>query len=271
MRLLFIFSFVFFSFTAIGQNEFISDWFVEPFTGTCSYNGDLVQGNFPLKRLKPAIGVNFKKDLSPHFTFRAGLSYGRIFGDDKKNKDPELKARNLSFSSHIIELSAGAEYNFYDIEEYFITPYVYAGVGLFHFNPYTFDDNGNKTFLKPLSTEGQGLADYPDRKPYSLYQFCIPFGAGFKWKPENKEWWISYEFNYRLTFTDYIDDVSSSYVSLDKLLEAKGPKAVELSFREKNIPFAKRLGDTRGFSRPNDTYFYNVIKISIPFGNYYRL
>ena len=261
--------FLFISFTSFGQYQ--SNWFIEPYAGTCSYNGDLVQGAFPLKRLKPGGGINFKKDLSTHIAFRAGISYGRIYGNDKKNKDPELVARNLSFNSHVIELAAGLEYSIYNIEEYFMTPYIYGGLGVFHFNPYAFDDAGNKTFLKPLSTEGQGLADYPNRKPYSLYQFCIPLGVGFKWKPEKKDWWISYEFNYRITFTDYIDDVSSTYVSLEKLLAAKGPKAVELSFREKNVDFARRLGDTRGFSKPNDTYYYNVIKLSIPFGNYYRL
>ncbi len=55
--------------------------------------------------------------------------------------------------------------------------YVFGGVALFHFDPYVMD-SGEKVFLKPLSTEGQGLAEYPDRKAYSLTQFTLPFGAG---------------------------------------------------------------------------------------------
>ena len=261
---------LFASFFKLWAQSYVTDWKLEVMAGTSSYNGDLVQGNFPLKRLGPCIGVNAKKDISDKFTFRAGLSYGRIYGDDQKNKDPELIARNLNFKSHIIELSAAVEYNFLKLhsefdEVYEYTPYIFAGIGLFHFNPYTFDNAGNKTFLQPLKTEGQGLADFPGRKNYSLYQFCLPIGLGFKWNVKD-DIQLCYEAGYRFTTTDYLDDVSSTYVSLDKLSTLVGPKTAELSYREEGTPFAKRLGDRRGFSKPNDVYFYNVLKISFSIG-----
>jgi len=47
---------------------------------------------------------------------------------------------------------------------------------------------------------------------------------------------IHYEFEYRFLFTDYLDDVSKSYINLDVLAQAKGPKAVEMAYR-KDVPF----------------------------------
>jgi hypothetical protein len=59
-----------------------------------------------------------------------------------------------------------------------------------------------------LSTEGQGI--YPDKKPYSLWQPTIPFGGGVKFAiTENLR--IGFEIGLRKLFTDYLDDVSTSY------------------------------------------------------------
>lgn len=40
-------------------------------------------------------------------------------------------------------------------------------LGLVHFTQ-DFDNTGKKVFLKPLSTEEQGLSEYPTQEPYSL-------------------------------------------------------------------------------------------------------
>jgi hypothetical protein len=75
-----------------------------------------------------------------------------------------LQARNLSFKSNLKEAFAVLEVSLLDFSAKKFTPYAYGGVVVFHFNPYTYDTNNAKVFLEPLSTEGQGLADYPDRK-----------------------------------------------------------------------------------------------------------
>ncbi len=257
----------------IKAQEMESKWRIEFMAGTSSYNGDLVEGLFPLKRLGPCGGINIKRELFNKVWIRAGLSYGRIYGDDKKNKDPELVARSLNFKSHLIEFSTAIEYNFLNMNSdygdyYEYSPYFFAGIGLFHFNPYTFDKDGNKIYLKPLRTEGQGLAQFPDRKEYSLYQLCFPIGIGFKWNL-NKSIQLAYECGYRFTTTDYLDDVSSTYISLDELTALVGPNSAEFSYREQGTPFAKRLGDRRGFSKPNDVYFYNVMKLTVGIGRGY--
>src|SRR5204862_362594 len=87
----------------------------------------------------------------------------------------DYQARNLSFKTNIQELSIGAEFNLVDPQIYLQVPYVFAGIGVFHFNPFTYDNDGNKTYLKPLSTEGEGLSDYPARKNYSIIQLNFIF------------------------------------------------------------------------------------------------
>ncbi len=61
-----------------------------------------------------------------------------------------------------------------------VTPYLFGGISVFYFNPYATDPAGDKVYLRPLSTEGEGLPMYPDRKEYSLVNMAFPFGGGFK-------------------------------------------------------------------------------------------
>jgi hypothetical protein len=235
------------------------DWQAELMAGTSCYNGDLTQSAFSFKRIGPCAALNIKYVSNDFWSLRAGIAYARLSGDDRKNTDKGLQSRNLNFKTNVIEFSLCGELALVDPELYFSFPYIFGGVGIFHFDPYTYDKDNNKTFLRPLGTEGQGLAEYPDRKMYSLYQVCIPFGAGWKLNVKNK-WEISYEFGYRILFTDYLDDVSRRYVSLDKLKAARGMTAAELSYR-KNSPFLEE-GEVRGNSKVKDLYFFNGIKIA---------
>jgi hypothetical protein len=84
------------------------------------------------------------------------------------------------------------------------------GVGVFSYDPYAFL-NGEKIFLRPLGTEGQGSSLYPDRKQYGSMAISIPFGAGIKYSL-NENINIGFEILHRFTNTDYLDDVSKTYV-----------------------------------------------------------
>ena len=112
-----------------------------------------------------AFGLGLKYDITAHWSIRTEFNSGKIEADDKKN-EPSLQLRNLSFQSKITEGNLLLEYSLFDLSNRKITPYFFGGLGVFHFNPYTYDTSGNKQFLKPLSTEGQGLAQYPNRKEY---------------------------------------------------------------------------------------------------------
>jgi hypothetical protein len=236
-------------------------WEAEVMLGLSGYKGDLIEHHYAFKSMRPAVGVNLKYNLDNNIILRAGIMWGKVTGDDKNNKQADLKARNLNFQSNILEGSLCAEFNLLEPEIFYGYPYIFGGIGVFHFNSYTYDKDNRKTYLRPLSTEGQGLATYPGKKPYSLTQFCMPFGAG--WKVNiNDKMEIIYEAGYRILFTDYLDDVSTTYIDPQKLLAAKGPKAVELAYRAKP-PFHQSEGDQRGNPGVKDWYFFNGIKLLI--------
>ena len=91
----------------------------------------------------------------------------KISGDDKNNTTATgITYRNLNFTSSLWEAQLALEYHLFDLAERSFTPYAFAGIAAFHFNPYSFDASGNKVYLRSLSTEGQGLTAYPSRKMY---------------------------------------------------------------------------------------------------------
>ena len=177
------------------------------FGGLSAYNGDLVDKYFPKKLTNGAIGVTVNYELKDHIMLRGGFTYSVVGGADRYSDKPDLLVRNLSFETSISELSLVGEYYLNNLNERRYSPYVFAGLAVYHFNPYTYNGN-NKVYLKPLSTEGEGLPGYPDRKPYSLTQLAIPIGGGFKFAITDN-WHVGLELGLRKLFNDRLDDVST--------------------------------------------------------------
>jgi Domain of unknown function (DUF6089) len=245
--------------------SFCQNFHITAFGGLATYQGDLQGKRIDFSQSKPAIGIGGLYEISNKFLLRAGFIYGNIEGNDIKNTTAKgIEFRNLNFKSAITEFQLGAEYNFFKLEGKSITPYIFAGIAAFHFNPYTYDSTGTRSFLQPLSTEGQGLAAYPDKKPYNLTQFSIPFGGGIKVQL-NDNWQMAVEVGLRKTFTDYLDDVSNKYVDYNTLLTARGRKAVELAFRGDEVlngPAYPADGTQRGSAATKDWYYFSGIRVS---------
>jgi hypothetical protein len=256
---------VLFLYPANAQEELDRSATISLFTGLTNYQGDLNPNSFTIGHSNFAGGVILRKPLSRWFTIRAGATTGKITAADKWNRD-YLQQRNLSFTTSIHEAYLGLEVAVLDISTKRFTPYIYGGIAVFHFNPWTNDRQGTKTYLKPLSTEGQGLSQYPEQRPYNLTQICIPFGGGLKFAVTDG-FSIGVEFSQRKTFTDYVDDVSSHYVDRNILLQAKGAKAVELSFRENELPNGRPLfpahGEQRGTPSEMDWYYFTGVTLEI--------
>jgi uncharacterized protein DUF6089 len=235
------------------------------FGGFANYQGDLQEKFFTLDQSNGAFGAGLKYDLTSHLSLRTGLMYGKVSADDKKNK-PSLQMRNLNFQSKIVEGNLLLEYNLFDLDEKRFTPYAFAGIALYHFNPFSYDSMGTKIFLHPLSTEGQGISGYDDRKPYKLTQFSIPFGGGLKLRVSDNVV-IAYEIGLRKLRTDYLDDASTTYVDPVLLFAAKGPKAVEMSYRGDEVkngdPNYPAPGTVRGSAKQKDLYYFQGISINI--------
>ena len=250
-------------------------------------------------------GTNFLKDLNLDLTqmmkgvfitvypnswlgFRLSADITYLEGRDdiiKTNGIDELwrKQRNLDFKTTVLEGYGCVEVfptMFFNRNTEFeprLRPYALAGIGIFHFNPKgsLTDANGNKTWynLQPLRTEGEGMPEYPQSKPYKLTQMNIPIGAGIKYYASDR-FNFSMELLYRKTFTDYIDDVSKTYVDPRNFIKyLSGPNAaIAVQLYDKTIPIIFPgmtrwpEGTQRGDKKQGDTYFSVVARIGIRLG-----
>jgi len=194
------------------------------------------------------------------------------------------KQRNLDFKSNMWEVYGAIEFfpiQYINRENYDydprLKPYVFAGLGAFHFNPKgsLTDQNGNVSWhdLQPLHTEGQGFPEYPSKRNYKLTQMNIPFGAGFKYLVSGNIN-LGLELLYRKTFTDYIDDVSTQYIDpvyFDKNLStADAFLARNISDKTVGIVtpgvFRTAPGNKRGNPTRDDAYFSLLLKFGIRLG-----
>ena len=238
------------------------------FGGAAAYNGDLTEELFPKKVTNGALGLTVNHEVTDQIIVRLGGTYAIVGGADRFSKDTSRQVRNLAFETMLIEGSLVGEYYLFNLYERRISPYAFAGFAVYSFNPYAYN-NGQKVFLNPLSTEGQGLSGYPDRKPYSLTQLAIPFGGGVKFAlTENLR--IGIEGGLRKLFTDYLDDVSTNYVDATELLAAKGQLAVDMSYRgDETIgsPFYPSKGTQRGSPKAKDYYYFTGLHLTYKIGS----
>lgn len=231
--LVLLMSFLINSANVFGQNEnFRSRSTLGFMVGGSYYIGDLNQfGHF--KNTNLSAGIIYKYHLNSRVEIRGAFRYGKVEGYDAQSKFEVQQARNFSFQSHILELSGGVEFNFLNYklgnEKYFFSPYLFLDIGAFKMNPRT-DYNGELVELQPIGTEGQGSL-LSDKKPYSLYQFVIPFGIGVKMNI-GRRFEIGVEYGLRKTFTDYLDDVGGgNYLNRGQLAAQNGDIAADLSDR----------------------------------------
>lgn len=220
--------------------------------GMANYFGDL-NPVFSFKEMRWAGGAFYRYNINPRMAIRAGVNYGRIKASDSKiEKVPYPQARNLSFESEILEMAVTYELNFFKFQPAkgkFFTPYIFVGGSVFYYNPFTRFE-GNKVYLQPLGTEGQ-YTTLGEENGYARYSFAIPFGGGFKYAI-NTNWSLNLEISSRRTFSDYIDDVSGSYVAPEYL----GFTSAEIADRsEDGFVHGKQRGTARDVDRFN---FYGI-------------
>lgn len=231
--------------------------------GLSTYQGDLAPDNIQgsIGNLHAAFGGFYRYNVNNFIAAKLGINYGRLSADDAESEAVAKQRRNLSFRSTILEAGLTFEWNIlgYQAHNYarVFSPYLFAGVAGFKYNPKAFYDNA-WVELQPLSTEGQGLSEYPERETYSLIQVSFPAGLGFKYALTD-QWNIGIEAGMRFTLTDYIDDVSTTYVSTDELIANRGELAAALSNR---TGVDVQSGNQRGNAENNDTYLIGMLFIS---------
>jgi hypothetical protein len=217
-----------------------------------SYLGDIAPkakwGSTKIGFTRPGFSATLGRRFGPRYTVRGSLSWGRLQSDDFKVADPTgdnskfRYIRNASFRNDIIELSAVAVIDLFRNDGSYLSrpvlaPYLLAGIAVYHHNPKAkvpdqyvlranttpidFPNAGEWIALQPLGTEGQNATLEPTdanfgNKPYSLWQISIPIGIGIRYRLVDALD-LSLDISLRWLFTDYIDDVSKSYVDLGVL------------------------------------------------------
>ena len=296
-----------------------------------NYFGDLAPVNraasTDITFTRPGFGGFIGRKINPWVTARLNVNWVRLsasdFSSDPNGSDsnPTRYARNLSFRNDVFEAGIGLEIDFLkntgsSNSRAPFTPYLYVGVGGFYHNPKgkvpTFDTHnpdylpndpisspesvrfanaGDWVALQPLGTEGQNI-EGTGVEPYSLVQFQVPIGIGFKLRlPDNFD--AAIELGARYLFTDYLDDVSGSYLGLerydDPLTRAFVDRSIEhidvISGDARDLNAVQQIaggftvvdgirrrasfgseGDIRGNSNDNDFYFVTQIKLSYILG-----
>lgn len=239
--------------------------------GASNYSGDVSEQKMRMDQTNLAFGFLGRYNINQRWSFKGFVGYGKVSGADSLAAKAETRIRNTNFSSVIYEFSAQFEYNLVrnnlsNRGSKPLIPYLYAGVGMFNFNPKTIF-NGEEYELQPLGTEGQGTTLYNDRKKYDLTTICFPMGIGLK-KRITQNICVGIEIGARFTFTNYIDDVGGTYVN-DKVVESSyGIVAGELSNRTPIGADGNHLakeGDIRYTRAPlvkNDMYFIGGFSVS---------
>ena len=267
--------------------------------GPSNFLGDLGGGSgkgqaflkdnmIPLTRLMGGFHVGYY--VLPFLNFELQFSLGRLEGADslikgKGGLEMARKERDQHFRSPLKEAYLAAKFYpttlLFDYDPESITsrlrPYLIVGVGMFNFNPQGqyIATNGSKTWvdLRPLRTEGQGMPNYPNKREYNLTQINIQFGFGIKYFLSQHAS-LSFEIVNRKTFTDYIDDVSTSYIDNNDFNTYFGPGTTQAliaaQMANKNAfnnggvyRTSYGPGSKRGTTSNLDSYYSSMLKLNI--------
>ncbi len=231
--------------------------------GLSNYYGDLSQGQ-NLKHFYPSLGMFHKYNFSGYISNRFQVSYLRISGSDSGSES--YSYRNLTFQTHIGEVSEMIELNFHKFgtnqNDKHSTPYAFAGINAFVFGPRRLENQDLK--LRPLRTNGH---------KYSYLQPAVTLGLGYKIKFNQRKnrgaWIFGVEGAWRKTFTDNLDDVSGQYPDYNDMVANQSLTAAQYSHAQTlngNPPFAK--GVMRGDPHLKDWYYFLGLSLSYRFTPY---
>ena len=260
---------VIFNSTAKAQYETVQEGEYGFTIGAAHYFGDL-NNRAAVNRPKIALGVFFRKQFTNYTALRLTAHFAQLGYSDQYSQNDYQRRRNLSFNTNIFEFALRGDFNFFKYIptdfHYCFTPYATIGVGVFSYDPYAYY-NGEKIYLRPLNTEGQTF--YQGRKAYGTMGVCIPIGFGIKYSvTENLN--ISLEISHRFTNTDYIDDVSKTYVGADKF-DGPGSPPIAKILQDRSFETGTPIGiegRQRGFSKQKDQYAIAEIGISFNIMSY---
>jgi hypothetical protein len=225
--------------------------------------------DFDWKAVRPALTVGIRFKQTQQISHKANLTLALVAGNDQWTEDPIRLARNLNFRSPLVEI--GYNFEFYlkkekrghrfklrgvkGLRNMGLYPYGFFGVSGFFFSPQG-NVGGNWKWLKPLRTEGQGI--FETRAEYSRFQLAVPLGIGVKYAIDRR-WLISIEYGMRKTFTDYIDDVSTTYFNKEIQEQETGSVGLLAADPSQGAWVGAQAYQQRGDPTDNDSYLFLII------------
>ncbi|MFT6745951.1 MAG: hypothetical protein ACJAZ2_000289 [Glaciecola sp.] len=226
-----------------------------------------------LKLTRPALNLGLRYKITPQTAVKAGFTIGAVAGDDALTKDIFRSQRSIHFKSYIVEFAA--QYEFYLKKEQAghrfrlrgirgrkaqgLYPYGFFGLSGFWFNPRGKAQDGEWTSLKKIGTEGQYIAE--TRRPYSRISVAIPIGLGLKYKISRKLL-IGAEYGKRKTFTDYIDDTSTTYWNNSSIESEHGAAAAYLADPTQGAWNGAGPNQQRGDPTDNDSFMFLIVTVN---------
>lgn len=253
-------------------------------------------------------GMFVRYNHVPGIAFRLSVNYGSLYATDEWNEEKALKAktiqddafqryvRNLDVSNNIWEGSFLFEFSplqisnweFGKLAKSKVQPYLMIGLAGFHFNPQGTYKNlltGQEKLvdLQPLHTEGENFQapGYTFPENYNLWSYAGVAGIGVRFDI-GRGLGLGLEYQIRYTFTDYLDDVSGTYIDpqhfdIGYLNESgKNETAWKMADRSNEIipGYRHQQGEYRGNPDDKDKYstvsvmfFWRIKKRALPWWN----
>lgn len=252
------------------MNEYVQEGEFGITLGAAHYFGDL-NNRGKVNRPKIALGAFVRKQFGNYTSVRLSGHYALLGYSDIYSDNEYQVRRNLSFNTNIFEIALQGDFNFFKFiptdPNHSFTPYATLGIGFFSYDPYAFYQN-QKVYLRPLNTEGESF--YKGRKAYGSMAMCFPIGFGLKYAV-NEKINLSFEITHRFTTTDYIDDVSKTYIGADKFPSPNGGKSLAAIMQDRSVEVGPAIGlegRQRGFSKQNDQYIIAEFGVSFNITSY---
>jgi len=209
-----------------------------------------------------AFGAYYRVQAHPHYAFRAVYQQGQLYAHDANSALSERQNRNSHFRSPFWEASAQVEIDYVPqrlrTSKGQTTLYLFGGAGIMGFNPQA-QYHGVWTDLQPLGTEGQGTP-LSNAAPYARTAAILPVGMGVRYRLGDLLT-VGAEAGWRITSTDYLDDVSGLYVDAKALATYNGAAAGALS--DPSLIPSNRAGRPRGNPQTLDTYATGGIYVGL--------
>ncbi len=227
-------------------------WLFTAGTGITSYFGELANPGDYLDA-KPNLNFGLERKLNTKWGVRTELTWYQIAGSDAEASDASRRERNLSFKSNNFEINIEALWMFFRegvrfYQRRVVNPYLLGGIGLTHFTPKT-DYEGITYNLRKYKTEDID---------YGSTALVLPVGFGFRLRLSHILN-LNFEGGYRITFTDHLDDVSTSYIATEGI---EDPVRVALIDRRPELGLQPaEPGTQRGNPEQNDGYAIFNIKV----------